>query len=130
MINLLVYDIFNIQEEIGKLFQAEMPFALSYKVSRLVRDIEPEYKIAQETRAKLVQKYCSKDENGDPALDASGKNLLISPENIEKYNEEMTGLLNTEIEIACEKLPEQVTEYIIAAPSTIDSLTKIVDMKN
>ena len=88
MINLLVYDIFNIQEEIGKLFQAEMPFALSYKVSRLVRDIEPEYKIAQETRAKLVQKYCSKDENGAPALDASGKNLLISPENIEKYNEE------------------------------------------
>lgn len=128
MINLLVYDIFNIQEEIGKLFQAEMPFALSYKVSRLVKAIEPEYKIAQETRAKLVQKYCSKDENGAPALDASGKNLLISPENIEKYNDEMTGLLNTEIEIACEKLPESVTEYITIRPSSIESIAKIIDM--
>ena len=128
MINLLVYDIFNIQEEIGKLFQAEMPFALSYRVSRLVRDIEPEYKIAQETRAKIVQKYCSKDENGAPALDASGKNLLISPENIEKYNEEMTGLLNTEIEIACDKLPESVTEYITIRPSSVESIAKIIDM--
>ena len=93
MINLLVYDIFNIQEEIGKLFQAEMPFALSYRVSRLVRDIEPEYKIAQETRAKLVQKYCSKDENGAPALDDSGKNLLISPENIEKYKLDLDDII-------------------------------------
>ena len=40
----------------------------------------------------------------------------------------MTGLLNTEIEIACEKLPESVTEYITIRPSSVESIAKIIDM--
>lgn len=130
MIKLTVQDLFNIQNDLTKLYQSEMPFSLSYKVTRLIKIIEPEYKLALDSYKKIIAKYSSKDESGNILFNSNKDKIIIDPVNVDAYNKESSDLFDTEIEIACEKLPEQVTEYIIAAPSTIDSLTKIVDMKN
>jgi hypothetical protein len=75
----------------------------AFQVARLLRDLDNEIKIFNETRINLVRKYGMKDENGELKVDENG-NCSLEPENIETFNTELNELLNTTITLNVEPI--------------------------
>lgn len=123
---LTVNDLYTIKSELVSLYQTDMPFALSYKVARFIKAIDGEYDTAESSRRDIILKYCLRDEDNNPVVSDSG-DITIAPNYIDDYKSEMDGLINTEIDINAEKLPNGITEYVNIRPSSIESFVKIIE---
>lgn len=123
---LTVNDLYTIKSELVSLYQTNMPFALSYKVARFIKAIDGEYDTAETSRKNIILRYCLRDDNNNPVVSDNG-DTTICPDYINSYKNEMDDLINTEIDVNVEKLPNNVTEYVNIRPSSIESFMKIIE---
>lgn len=75
----------------------------AYKIAKLLKEVNNEYQIFNEQRRALIEKYGTKDENGQLAVDENG-NYRIVQEKIGEFNKELQELLDTEINLNCSKI--------------------------
>lgn len=85
-------------ELLNKLFAAQLPVKVAYKLSKVQKVVASESEKYQELRMKLVNKYGTKDEAGELVVDEAG-NAKIDDENIEHLIKEMTELHEIEFEL-------------------------------
>ena len=77
----------------------DLPFALAWKISDHMENLEKHYKRYNEQRSEIVQKYGTS--NGDDTFKIKGDDLPI-------FNDEMTKLLQTKIKATIEQDIEMV----------------------
>ena len=86
------------------LLEIKLNGRLAYLLARIMREVEKEYGVLQDTRSTLIRKYCVKDENGTPFVDEQGNNT-IEKEYINDFNEEWSAVLHTNITLNIDPIP-------------------------
>lgn len=118
MIEITINDLINSGDIFRNLAQQPIKMRVAYNIARIIREIENEMKLFEETRRKLFDKYGEKDENGELLINADG-NITITPENISLYNNEIQEVLNTSITLNAEKLNIEDLENIELTPNQV-----------
>lgn len=118
MIEITINDLINSGDIFRDLAQQPIKMRVAYNIARIIREIENEMKLFEETRRKLFDKYGEKDENGELLINADG-NITITPENISLYNNEIQEVLNTSITLNAEKLNIEDLENIELTPNQV-----------
>lgn len=81
----------NSQSALKKLYDSNLSFNISYKISKIIATIDTELKFFESERAKLFKTYgTSTDDN----------KIEILPENMEQFNSEIQTLLSLEISLS------------------------------
>ena len=116
MIKLTLGNLLNAREPMAKLLGKELPVKTAYKLSKLVKSINDEFKNFEEQRQNLVKKHGKEDE--------TTKNFTVPKEKIQSFQDDIGELLKIEVEI--NKDPIRITELanIQASPVDLAALEK------
>ena len=125
MIKLTISEILNAAPVLTKLTNQTFSGAATFKIARLLKALDKEITIFEETRTKMVQDYCEKDENG--ALIEKDGNIHVMPDKIETFNNEINALLKSEVEINSEKLSIDYFENIELTPMEASLIEVVVE---
>jgi len=96
---------------LNKILDTELPVTVSYKMMKLVNKLNEELKTIEDQRIKLVQKY-STEEQGN-----------VSENNKDKFLQEFSSLLETEIDLEWEKIPLKTLDNNLKL--SVNDLTKV-----
>ena len=83
---------------LGELNNAKLPVKVAYAITKNINKINTELKAYNEEKAKLIDKYAEKDEEGKLKVDENGI-IPLKEEHIEDYNRDIKELLSIENEI-------------------------------
>ena len=126
MINLTLGQIASMNEIMGKIMEKPFPASMTFKIARLIRELDKETALFEESRAKLAEKYGVKNENG--VLDISEEGTIkLQEDKINECNEELTSLLLTEVEINAEVLPVSAFDNIEISPIQAIALENFIE---
>ena len=103
MITVTLENIINSAESLRALAQKELKGKTAYRVSRMLRELDSEYSLFNETRAELIKKYGVRDENGELVVSENG-DYTLEKEHIEDFYKEINDLLKNEIELNVNKI--------------------------
>ena len=99
--------------------------SVSFKIGRLVRELDKELKLFEKERERLIEKYAEKDEKGN--LIFTGKNVKIL--DTIQFNKEMEELLSNELNINAEKIDIEIFDDIEISPEQAMILEYIIKEK-
>ena len=128
MITLTLNDIFNAVPALREISTKEFPGSVTFKIARLIRELDKEIQLFEEERNKIANKYGEKDENGNLVIQEGG-NIKILDNKIQDCNEELQALFNTQVEINANKLPVDIFDSIEMTPTQAMNLEAIVDFE-
>lgn len=97
-LNLSNERIVNTINVLAELNNAKLPIKLAYAITKNINKINSELKAYNEEKAKLIDKYSEKDEEGKLKADEYG-NVILKEEHIEDWNRDIKELLSIENEI-------------------------------
>lgn len=95
--------ILNTINVLGNLNNAQLPIKVAYAVSKNINKIESELKAYNTEKAKLIDKYSEKDEEGKVISNEQG-HVTIKNEHIEDWNRDINELLSIENEVDIHKI--------------------------
>ena len=98
MIQLTVKEMLDSMESLRELSQRSMTGRLAFQLARILREIDKEYNLFQESRTNLIKKYADYDENGQVKQDEQG-NVLLKKSEINNFNTDLQELIATTITI-------------------------------
>lgn len=104
MIKVTLDVIINSQGPLQTLMAAQLPIAISYRLSRAMRQINEELKEFYATHKVLVEKYGEHDNEGKLIIDKENNSIPICTEYQELFQSEMAKLLAVEIHIDIEPI--------------------------
>ena len=90
--------ILNTINTLGNLNNTQLPIKVAYAISKNINKIECELKAYNTEKAKLIDKYAEKDEEGKLKVDEYG-NVNIKEAHKEEWNRDIKELLSIENEI-------------------------------
>lgn len=93
---LALRDVFNAYVVLAKLAPQPMRVAFAYKIGRIIRVLEPEYREIEAKRHSLVFKYGEEEE--DPET-GEKKHTIKTEEAVAQFNDEFSELLNTKVDL-------------------------------
>ncbi len=118
-------EVWNSRESLLKLMEERFPVKTAYELAKLARKLKDQYEVIEDVRNGLVQTYGEKNESGQVSVETTSKNWA-------KFLEELTELMDTEVEIVCNKvrLPEKVDEKTIAIePTVLMALERFIEVE-
>ena len=121
-------DIFNAVPALREISTKEFPGSVTFKIARLIRELDKEIQLFEEERNKIANKYGEKDENGNLVIQEGG-NIKILDNKIQDCNKELQALFNTQVEINANKLPVDIFDSIEMTPTQAMNLEAIVDFE-
>lgn len=89
-------DIINSQPALGRLATERLAARDSFRVGRLIKELQPALETYEATRKKLLEQYGTLDEGASEYKFADGE--------LDKFAAEVKALLDTEIEVVGEEL--------------------------
>lgn len=116
MITLTLQEMVNNFSLMNALMNKSLKAKTAYKIARIARELEKEYKLFDEARVNLINTYGKKE---DGQLVEENGNYLIDENQIEDYNKAANDLLNTTIELNLEKLDIEELDGIELTPQDI-----------
>lgn len=126
MITMTVNDLLNVIPVLRELLNKPFKGATAFKLARLMRELDKETTLFEESRQKIAEEYGKRDENNSLILNEFG-NILIREDKITDCNNEMTALLNTSIEVNADKIPLEAFDEIDLAPAQAMAIDTLVD---
>ena len=126
MITMTVNDLLNVIPVLRELLNKPFKGATAFKLARLMRELDKETTLFEESRQKLAEKYGERDENGNFVFSENG-NIQLQADKLEECNVEMLGLLNTTIEVNADKIPMEAFDDIDLAPAQVMAIDTLVD---
>lgn len=128
MITLTLNDIFNAVPALREISTKEFPGSTTFKIARLIRELDKEIQLFEEERNKIANKYGEKDENGNLIPQENGT-IKIPDDKVQECNEEFQALFSTQVEINANKLPIEIFDSIEMTPTQAMNLEAIVDFE-
>ena len=126
MITMTVNDLLNVIPILRELLNKPFKGSTAFKLARLMRELDKETILFEESRQRLAEKFGARDEDGNLTFDENG-NIQLQSEKLSECNEEMIGLLNTILEINAEKIPIEVFADIDIAPAQVMAIDTLID---
>ena len=102
MIQVKLKDILN-RDVLNDISKKELKARAAFKLARIIREVNSEYELFQESRQKIIEKYVAKNEDGTWQTDKE-QNYFVPQKDIVAYNSDITDLLNTTVELNVEAL--------------------------
>lgn len=127
MINLKLETLINSAEGLKGLSQKKLKAKTAYVIGKILKAADAEMASFNETRMELIKKYGEKDENGELVQDDKG-NVRVSQESIENFSNELKGLLDTEIEIAGNKIKMDDLGDVEFTPQEMAQLEEFIEL--
>jgi hypothetical protein len=100
--------------------------ATTFKIARLVRELDKETALFEESRQKLAEKYGARKEDGSLDIMEDGT-VKLQEDKIQECNEEILNLLTTEIEINADKIAVEAFEDIEISPSQVIAMDALIE---
>lgn len=118
MIEITIGELINSQSTFREL--ATMPIRLktSFAIARIIREVEAEMNIFEQSRQVLLDKYSIKDENGQPKTTDDG-NIMIQTDLIDNYNKDVQELLAEKITLNANPIRLEELENLELTPSQV-----------
>lgn len=126
MITVTLENIINSAESLRALAQKELKGKTAYRVSRMLRELDKEYSLFNETRAELIKKYGEKDENGELVVSENG-DYTLQQEHVEDFYKEVNDLLKNEVELTVDKIDIDDLDNITFTPNEMLMLEPFIN---
>lgn len=126
MITITVNNLLNTVPVLRELVNKPFKGSVAFKLARLVRELDKENSLFEEARANLAQKYCDRDENGEPIILENGL-IKLQEDKIDECNEELSNLLSSQLEIVAEKIPISAFDDIELTPSQMIVIEDLIE---
>lgn len=121
---LKAFDILNKYDNLTALANKEVDLLTACTIAKNINALALSRDVINKKRDNIVLKYAEKDENGNVIQKENG-NLNIT--DIEKFNTEITEILETEIEVEIEKISIEKLQELKVSPAEISSLLDIME---
>ena len=128
MITMKITDILNVVPTLQEMANKRFPGATSFKIARLMRELDKEIQLFDKQRAEIAQEFGEKDASGQLVFTEEG-NVKIIESKIEECNAKLESIFSTEIEINADKLSYSSIESADFTPSQALALEPIVDFE-
>lgn len=125
MMKLSLHNILELAGPLREISKKNFTGATSFKIARLIRELDNEITLFEESRRKVAMKYCEKDSNGQVV--AVDGNFRIKDEYLSDCDRELRQLYNTVVEINADLLPIEAFEDVELTPEQASLLLYIVD---
>ena len=126
MINVTLQNMLDSMPVFQNLIGQKLTARGAFKVSKLVKAINKEYEIFDETRRTIVEKYASRDEAGEIQTNEDG-NVQIKKELEQDFITELQNLLQTELELNTPKLTFAEIENCEFTPAQVEILENFIE---
>jgi len=103
MIEITLSELMDSASVMQQLAKKPMKTKAAFQTARMMREIEKEYSLFQESRKGLIDKYAEKDENGEPKADENG-NYTVPKNRIEDFNKELKEMLDQTLSLNVEPI--------------------------
>ena len=123
-----ITDILNVVPVLQEMSDKSFPGATSFKIARLMRELDKEIQLFDKQRSEIAQEFGEKDASGQLVFTEEG-NVKIIESKIEECNAKLESIFNTEIEINADKLSYSASESADFTPSQALALEPIVDFE-
>ena len=128
MIKMTIMEILNVVPVLQEIAKKSFPGATSFKIARLMRELDKEIQLFDKQRIEIAQEFGEKDASGQLVITEEG-NVKIIESKIEDCNEILKSISNTEIDINADKLSYSLIESAEFTPSQALSLEPIIDFE-
>ncbi len=128
MIKMTITEIFNVVPILQEMANKSFPGATSFKIARLMRELDKEIQLFDKQRNEIAQEFGEKDASGQLVLTEEG-NVKIIESKIKECNEKLTSIFNTVIDINADKISYSIFEGINIAPAEALALEPIIDFE-
>jgi len=107
------------------LINIDLPIAISFKLSRITKEIDPIIISIEESRKKLIDKYAQKDEDGGfvKSTDNPDSVTLLDPAGFQK---DLLELLEIEVEVKVDTISLSEFGHIKVKPVTLLALDWLI----
>lgn len=126
MIKTTINEILNATPVLRELAVKPFKGAMTFKIARLIRELDKETALFEESRSKLAEKYGVRNEDGELDISAEG-NIKLQEDKINECNEELSNLLLTEVEINADALPVNAFDDIEIFPVQAIALDAFIE---
>ena len=128
MIKMTIMEILNVVPVLQEMAKKSFPGATSFKIARLMRELDKEIQLFDKQRSEIAQEFGEKDASGQLVLTEEG-NVKIIESKIKECNEKLASIFNTVIEINADKISYSIFEGINIAPAEALALEPIIDFE-
>lgn len=128
MIKMTITEILNVVPVLQEMSNKSFPGATSFKIARLIRELDKEIQLFDKQRNEIAQEFGEKDASGQLVLTEEGSVKIIESK-IKECNEKLVSIFNTEIEINADKISYSIFEEINIAPAEALALEPIIDFE-
>lgn len=105
----------NSEMGLGEIARKELPIKVSYALSKNISKVAKELEIYNAERQKLIEKYCTKDENGKSIIDKNNQ-LKIQDKFLEDWNNDIKELQEIEVDVDIHKFKlDELNSYNMTA---------------
>lgn len=126
MFNMQLKDIIEGTDVLKKLAGQPLRGKVAFQISKILKRLEDELTLFNNTRVDIIKKYSETDENGELIADENG-NVKLKEETIAEFNKEITELLNMEIEIDANKIALKDIEDVDFTPAEMTLLMPLIE---
>lgn len=126
MINITINELLNVIPVLRELSTKSFKGATTFKIARLMRELDKETTLFEESRQKLAEKYGVRKEDGSLDVMEDGT-IKIREDKIQECNEEMMNLLSTKIEINADKIAVEAFDDIEISPFQAITIEVLID---
>ena len=124
MITIQLKEILQIVPILQSLSQKSFIGSVSFKISRLIRELDKELALMNKAKQDIIEEYGKRDEEGRLIVTDDGQ---VKISDAEKCNIELQKLLDTTVEINANKLPIDIFDSIQISPVQANILEMIVE---
>lgn len=128
MIKMTITEILNVVPVLQDMSNKSFPGATSFKIARLIRELDKEIQLFDKQRNEIAQEFGEKDASGQLVLTEEGGVKIIESK-IKECNNKLESIINTEIEINASKIPYSTIESADFTPSQALALEPIIDFE-
>lgn len=126
MIKITMNDVLTATPVLRELANKPFKGSVTFKIARLIRELDKETSLFEQSKAAIGERYGMKDENGTLVVDDNGM-IKLQEDKLEECNAELLSLLTTEIEINVDKLSYECFEDIEISPIQAIALDSLID---
>jgi hypothetical protein len=130
MINIYLGELDSILMSLKSLINKELPIKTSYSLSKLMKNLEGEYKILMEKQNGLIDKYAERDDKNKfvllPPNEFGKQGIKIKADLLEECNAKLNELYNIEVEIDFQPISIELLGDISMSPKDLLVLDKFI----
>ena len=102
------------------LSQQPLSITVAFQISQLIKQVAPELQELESQRLRLIEKYGTKNAEDDT--------ITVLSDNIASFAQELSPLLETEIDLNFEKIPlSQINEDVKISSADLIALEPFID---